>query len=139
MLGKSELVTDDQFQRLPLRNRCEDGDQTDARGVLFGTVDYLGPAEQACVVTTPGRTRAPRVPWFGGDYNPEQWPEDVWARDVALMREAGVTLATVGVFSWARLEPRPGEYDFGWLDRVLDLLHDGGIAVDLATATASPP
>jgi beta-galactosidase len=76
---------------------------------------------------------------FGGDYSPEQWPEEVWPRDVALMREAGVTMVTVGVFSWARLEPRPGEYDAGWLDRVLDLLHGGGIAVDLATATASPP
>lgn len=81
----------------------------------------------------------PGTPWFGGDYNPEQWPEHVWPTDVALMREAGVTLATVGVFSWARLEPRPGEYDLGWLDRILDLLHAGGIAVDLATATASPP
>jgi beta-galactosidase len=76
---------------------------------------------------------------FGGDYNPEQWPEATWREDVALMREAGVNLVTVGVFSWARLEPRPGELDFGWLDRVLDLLHAGGIAVDLATATASPP
>ena len=76
---------------------------------------------------------------FGGDYNPEQWPEEVWAQDVELMRAAGVNLVTVGVFSWALLEPRPGEFEFGWLDRVLDLLHDGGIAVDLATATASPP
>lgn len=76
---------------------------------------------------------------FGGDYNPEQWPEAVWPEDVALMREAGVTLVTVAVFAWARIEPRPGERDFGWLDRVLDLLHEGGIAVDLATGTASPP
>jgi beta-galactosidase len=76
---------------------------------------------------------------FGGDYNPEQWPEEVWQEDVELMREAGVNLVTLGVFSWAALEPRPGELDFGWLDRVLDLLHGGGIAVDLATATASPP
>ncbi|MFC6088869.1 beta-galactosidase [Saccharothrix lopnurensis] len=76
---------------------------------------------------------------YGGDYNPEQWPEEVWAEDVALMRRAGVTTVTVGVFSWARLEPRPGERDFGWLDRVLDLLHAGGIEVFLATPTASPP
>src|SRR2546423_14903872 len=76
---------------------------------------------------------------YGGDYNPEQWPEDVWAEDVALMREAGVNLVTVGVFAWAMLEPSPGRYEFGWLDRVLDLLHGGGIKVDLATATASPP
>ena len=76
---------------------------------------------------------------YGGDYNPEQWPEHVWAQDVALMREAGVNLVSVGIFSWALLEPSPGAYDFGWLDRVLDLLHEGGIGVDLATATASPP
>jgi beta-galactosidase len=77
--------------------------------------------------------------WYGGDYNPEQWPEEVWDEDVQLMNRAGVSLATVGVFSWARIEPRPGEYDFDWLDRVLDLLHAGGVRVDLATATASPP
>jgi beta-galactosidase len=76
---------------------------------------------------------------FGGDYNPEQWPEPVWVEDVALMREAGVNLVSVGIFSWARLEPAPGEYDFGWLDRVLELLHGGGIAVDLANASATPP
>jgi beta-galactosidase len=76
---------------------------------------------------------------YGGDYNPEQWPEEVWAEDVALMREAGVNLVSVGIFSWALLEPSAGKYEFDWLDRVLDLLHEGGIAVDLATATASPP
>jgi len=76
---------------------------------------------------------------FGADYNPEQWPPDVWREDVALMRTAGVTMVTVGVFSWSWLEPAQGRYEFGWLDEVLGLLVDGGIAVDLATATASPP
>jgi beta-galactosidase len=76
---------------------------------------------------------------YGGDYNPEQWPEEIWAQDVALMREAGVTVVTVGVFSWARLCPEPDAWDDGWLERILDLLHANGIAVDLATATASPP
>jgi beta-galactosidase len=76
---------------------------------------------------------------YGGDYNPEQWPESTWAEDVRLMAEAGVNLVTVGVFSWARLQPAPGELTAGWLDRILDLLADAGIWVDLATATASPP
>jgi beta-galactosidase len=76
---------------------------------------------------------------FGGDYNPEQWPEEVWREDVQLMREAGVTLVSVGIFSWAKLEPARGRYEFGWLDSVMELLHEGGVRVDLATATASPP
>ncbi|MFF4618613.1 beta-galactosidase [Nonomuraea jabiensis] len=76
---------------------------------------------------------------FGGDYNPEQWPEHVWAEDAELMRAAGVNLVTVGVFSWARIEPEPDKRDFAWLDRVLDLMGEAGIAVDLATPTASPP
>lgn len=76
---------------------------------------------------------------YGGDYNPEQWPEDVWREDVELMRRAGVNLVSVGVFAWSRLEPVEGQYDFGWLDRVLDLLAEGGVKAALATPTASPP
>ncbi|GGM05153.1 beta-galactosidase [Dactylosporangium sucinum] len=76
---------------------------------------------------------------FGGDYNPEQWPAAVWDDDVRLMRAAGVNLVTVGVFAWAALQPEPGRFTFEWLDTVLDLLHDNGIGVALATPTASPP
>ena len=83
----------------------------------------------------------PRVPGFayGGDYNPEQWEPAVWREDARLMREAGVNFVSVGIFSWAHLEPRPGRYEFGWLDRVLDLLASAGVRACLATATASPP
>jgi beta-galactosidase len=77
--------------------------------------------------------------YYGADYSPEQWPEPVWSEDVALMRQAGVNLVSLGVFAWARLEPSEGEYRFDWLDRVMDLLHDNGIGVNLATPTASPP
>ncbi|MGW6013167.1 beta-galactosidase [Streptomyces sp. NPDC055210] len=76
---------------------------------------------------------------FGGDYNPEQWPEEVWREDVRLMREAGVNSVTLGVFSWAKIEPRPGAREFGWLDRLMDLVHEHGIGVVLATPTSSPP
>ncbi|MGW1910240.1 beta-galactosidase [Streptomyces sp. NPDC002076] len=76
---------------------------------------------------------------FGGDYNPEQWDAEVWKEDDALMRRARVNLATVGVFSWALMEPEEGRYDFAWLDAHLDRLHAAGVAVDLATPTASPP
>ncbi|HEX6357956.1 beta-galactosidase [Actinophytocola sp.] len=76
---------------------------------------------------------------FGADYNPEQWPESVWAEDVALMKAAGVTMVSVGIFGWAMTESAPGVYDFGWLDRVMDLLSANGVNVCLATMTASPP
>ncbi|MEU1972724.1 beta-galactosidase [Microbacterium sp. NPDC019599] len=76
---------------------------------------------------------------YGGDYTPEQWPREVWDEDVALMREAGVNLVSVGIFAWALIETSEGVFDFSWLDELLDLLHDNGIAVDLGTPTASPP
>ncbi len=76
---------------------------------------------------------------FGGDYNPEQWERATWLEDVRLMQRAGVNLVTVGVFSWASVEPAEGVFTFDWLDEVLDLLHEHGIAVDLATPTMAPP
>jgi len=63
----------------------------------------------------------------------------VWGEDVRLMGEAGVDLVTVGVFSWAQLEPAEGSYSFGWLRDLLDLLAAAGIGVDMSTPTASPP
>lgn len=76
---------------------------------------------------------------YGCDYNPEQWPESVWLEDMRLMKQAGVNCVSLGIFGWAKLEPQPGRYDFGWLDRVLDLLQEQSIRALLATATASPP
>lgn len=76
---------------------------------------------------------------YGGDYNPEQWPRETWDQDVRLMREAGVNLVSVGIFSWALLEPKEGLFDFAWMDDLLDLLHANGIAADLGTPSVSPP
>ncbi|MCD7436662.1 MULTISPECIES: beta-galactosidase [Streptomyces] len=94
-------------------------------------------AQSPVAPTTPA-LRVPGIA-YGGDYNPEQWPEEVWAEDMRLMREAGVTMVSVGIFSWALLEPSEGVYDFSRMDRLLDLLHENGIAADLATPTAAPP
>ncbi|WP_251455459.1 beta-galactosidase [Microbacterium sp. Marseille-Q6648] len=76
---------------------------------------------------------------FGGDYSPEQWPREVWREDIELMKRAKVNTATIGVFSWAMLEPREGEFDPAWLDEVIDRLASDGIGFILATPTASPP
>ncbi|MEU1786120.1 beta-galactosidase [Streptomyces sparsogenes] len=85
-----------------------------------------------------GDPATPRLA-FGADYNPEQWPREVWEEDIRLMRRAGVNIVSVAIFSWARIQPTRDRWDFAWLDEVMDLLHAGGIGVDLATATASPP
>ncbi|MGJ1643863.1 beta-galactosidase [Clavibacter sepedonicus] len=87
-------------------------------------------------LTWPRGTEALR---YGGDYNPEQWPRETWHEDVRLMREAGVNLVSIGIFSWSVLEPSEGVYDFALLDEVMDLLHANGIDVDLGTPTAAPP
>ena len=55
------------------------------------------------------------------------------------MREAGVNLVTVGGLLLVPVRAGRGCLRLGWLDPVLDLLHANGIAVDLATPTASPP
>ena len=68
---------------------------------------------------------------LGCDYNPEQWPAEVWAEDVALMRAAGIGLVAINVFGWSEIEPRPGEYDFKNLDAIVELLHENGIRVNL--------
>ena len=76
---------------------------------------------------------------YGGDWNPEQWPDSTLAEDLALMLDAHVNLVTVGVFSWGRLQPSPDTWDWAWLDRVVEQTTAAGIEVDLATPTASPP
>ena len=76
---------------------------------------------------------------YGGAYSPEQWPENVWQEDVALMCKSGVNLVTLGLFSWAKLQPGPDTYTLDWLERVLNLLQENGLAAILGTATASPP
>ena len=85
----------------------------------------------------------PRFPVFlhGGDYNPDQWLDrpDILERDVELMRQAHVNAVSVGIFSWALLEPEEGVYDFGWLDEVIDRLWQGGIHVVLATPSGARP
>ncbi|MDQ2716169.1 MAG: beta-galactosidase [Chloroflexota bacterium] len=76
---------------------------------------------------------------YGADYNPEQWPEPVWLDDMRLMKLASVNMVSLNIFSWALLEPEPGQYHFEQLDHVMAMLAEHAIVADLATATASPP
>ena len=75
----------------------------------------------------------------GGDYNPEQWPTEIWQCDMELMGATRFDVATIGVFSWAQLEPEDGVYTLDWMEEVLDLLHKNGRHAILATPSAAMP
>jgi len=85
----------------------------------------------------------PRCPHLlhGGDYNPEQWlgSPKILDEDFRLMKLAHVNAMTVGVFSWAALEPQEGVFVFDWLDRIMDRLAKAGMFAVLATPSGARP
>ena len=76
---------------------------------------------------------------LGVCYYPEHWPEHLWADDARRMAEAGLSTVRIGEFAWSRIEPEPGQFDWGWLDRAIAVLGDAGLGVILGTPTATPP
>lgn len=89
---------------------------------------------------------APATPKFphmlhGGDYNPEQWLDqpEVLEEDIRLFRKAHINCVSLGIFSWAKLEPEEGVYDFDWLDEIIDRLYANGIYTVLATPSGARP
>ncbi len=76
---------------------------------------------------------------LGVCYYPEHWPEDQWAEDARRMKAAGLTWVRIGEFAWGRIEPEPGRFDWGWLDRAIGALGSAGLRVVLGTPTATPP
>ena len=76
---------------------------------------------------------------YGGDYNPEQWPEKVWDDDYRLFDQAGINTLTVGVFTWALTQPAAETYDFTTLDRIVARAETEGRAIVLATGTGAHP
>jgi len=76
---------------------------------------------------------------YGGDYNPEQWPEDTWEEDMRLLKLAHVDILTLNVFSWAALQPSEEEYRFEKLDKIMELARKHNMKVCLATSTAAHP
>ena len=79
-----------------------------------------------------------KVP-YGGDYNPEQWPEEIWQEDMRLLPKAGVDIVTLNVFSWAALQPAEDTYDFEKLDRIMEMVTAHGMKICMATSTGAHP
>ena len=76
---------------------------------------------------------------LGVCYYPEHWPEAQWADDAKRMKALGLSLIRIGEFAWSRIEPEPGRYEWGWLDRAIETLAEQGLKVCLGTPTATPP
>ena len=76
---------------------------------------------------------------YGVAYYPEYMPYDRLDKDVDLMQKAGITVVRVGESTWSSWEPRDGDFQFAWMQRVLDRLHQAGIKVILGTPTYSIP
>ena len=76
---------------------------------------------------------------LGVCYYPEHWDEALWPEDARRMVEAGLSRVRIGEFAWSRIEPEPGRFDWGWLDRAIDVLGEAGLGVILGTPTATPP
>lgn len=78
-------------------------------------------------------------PYLGAAYYPEAWPPAQLDTDIALMQQAGINLVRIAEFAWAKLEPQPGVYDFGWLHTVVEKLGAAGIPIIMGTPTCTPP
>lgn len=76
---------------------------------------------------------------YGGDYNPEQWPEEIWEEDMRLFHKAHIDVVTLNVFSWAALQPDESTYDFSKLDKIMKLVKENGLKVCMATSTGAHP
>lgn len=80
-----------------------------------------------------------RKPLYGAAYYSEYTPTDRLDKDIQLMKEAGLTVVRVGESTWSLFEPQDGVFEFAWMDRILDALHEAGIKVILGTPTYSIP
>ncbi|MBP2324919.1 beta-galactosidase [Kibdelosporangium banguiense] len=76
---------------------------------------------------------------YGGDYNPEQWPREVWDQDYAAFELANINTLTVGVFAWAHLQPAEDRYDFTMLDATVERAAAEGKNIVLATPSGAMP
>ena len=76
---------------------------------------------------------------YGVAYYHEYMPSDRLDEDVRMMKDAGISVVRLGESSWSLFEPREGEFEFAWMDRIIDKLHSAGIKVILGTPTYSIP
>ncbi|MCL1950815.1 MAG: beta-galactosidase [Turicibacter sp.] len=77
----------------------------------------------------------------GGDYNPDQWIDnpEILEEDLKFMKLAHTNAFSIGIFSWAALEPEEGRFEFEWLDNIMNNIATNGAKVALATPSGARP
>lgn len=76
---------------------------------------------------------------YGAAYYHEYMPYERLDKDVELMKKAGINVVRVGESTWGLWEPEEGKFEYAWMDRVIDRMHQAGIRVILGTPTYSIP
>jgi beta-galactosidase len=116
-------------------------------GILTVFLLSLSTMASPAVATPPGppAKKFDLIHWNGGkfiygvDYYPEAWNESLWNKDAEMMQAASINFVRLAEFSWAKMEPEEGKFDFTWLDRALKVLNAHGIRAVLGTPTVCPP
>jgi beta-galactosidase len=80
---------------------------------------------------------------YGAAYYNEYMPAELQPgrldKDVALMKEAGITVVRMGESTWSLWEPADGKFEYAWMDRVVDAMGKANIKVIMGTPTYSIP
>ena len=80
---------------------------------------------------------------YGAAYYNEYMPADLQPgrleKDVALMKQAGISVVRMGESTWSLWEPADGVFEYARMDRVVDAMGKAGIKVIMGTPTYSMP
>ena len=78
-------------------------------------------------------------PELGVCYYPEHWSEDLWITDAKNIQKNGIKWVRIAEFAWSRIEPKPGDFNWNWLDKIVDILGNNNLKIVMCTPTATPP
>ena len=78
-------------------------------------------------------------PELGVCYYPEHWSENLWITDAKNIQKNGIKWVRIAEFAWSRIEPNPGDFNWNWLDKIVDILGNNNLKIIMCTPTATPP
>lgn len=76
---------------------------------------------------------------YGAAYYHEYEPYERLDQDVRMMKDVGLNVVRMGESTWSLWEPEDGQFEYAWMDRVVDAMGKAGIKVIMGTPTYSIP